>query len=208
MRNVEKKSKDQSFVRSLYEKTDLSFREIGRRAGVDAKTVKNWAAAGSWVRGSAPFEDVPQPFRTTGEAAAKVLEQLTTVSQPVEKLTERSNDSPRTAQEIAREFCGTVDVLRAEIDTVVRNLHLIRDLAECDLDSGEDDKATEARRRMIAKVLELPGLVKASNDLTAALSRLTEADPGKKEQQKQNAKSAATGRFETPSAPGARDRLQ
>jgi hypothetical protein len=51
-------------------------------------------------------------------------------------------------------------------------------------------------------VLELPGLVKASNDLTAALSRLTEADPGKKEQQKQTAKQVGSaGRFATPAAP-------
>lgn len=201
MRKVEKNSSRRQKARTLYEQTDLSIREIGQQAKVDEKTVRNWIKAGTWVRGASSN---PQIVRV-GEAAARVIHQLET---PAPAETPVPKGEPRTAAEIAREFCGTVDVLRAEIDTVVRNLHLIRDIAEADIDS-QDDKAADARRRLLSKVLDLPGLVKASNDLTAALSRLTEADPGKKEQQKQNAKSAGTGRFATPSAPGAgTDRLQ
>lgn len=205
MRKVEKNSSKQSKARALYEQTDLSNREIAQQINVDEKTVRNWVKAGGWERNSAP---IPQTVRV-GEAAARVVDQLESPRQWAETHTpEAQRGEPRTATEIAREFCGTVDVLRAEIDTVVRNLHLIRDIAEADVDSS-GDKAAEARRKLLDKVLDLPGLVKASNDLTAALSRLTEADPGKKEQQKQNAKSAGTGRFATPSAPGAStDRLQ
>jgi ribosomal protein L31E len=205
VRKVEKNSSKQQKARTLYGQTDLSIRQIAQQVKVDEKTVRNWVKEGSWERGSA---EIPQTLRI-GEAAARVVERLEAPTQEANTAaSEAPRGEPRTATEIAREFCGTIDVLRAEIDTVVRNLHLIRDIAECD-GGSDDDKAAEARRKLLSKVLDLPGLVKASNDLTAALSRLTEADPGKKEQQKQNAKSAGTGRFATPSAPGAAtDRLQ
>jgi hypothetical protein len=44
-------------------------------------------------------------------------------------------------------------------------------------------------------------LVKAANDLTAALARLADNGPGKKEEAKEKAKAAGTGRFATPEAP-------
>lgn len=111
-------------------------------------------------------------------------------------------DAPRVPSDIARDLCGTVDVLRAELDVVVRNLHLMRELADADLDDYED-KAKDRRRNLVNKVLELPGLVKATNDLTAAINRLMESEPGKKEQQKSSAKQiGSTGRFATPAAPG------
>jgi predicted transcriptional regulator len=193
VRKLEKNSSKQQKARDLYENSDKSVREIAEKLKVDEKTVRNWAKAGNWTRQSA---EIPQTFRI-GEAAARVVERLEQAAEPVE---EPLAPASRTAGEIARDFCGTMDVLRAELDTVVRNLHLVREIVDANLDDASD-KAAVARRKLVDKVLELPGLVKASNDLAAALARLADNGPGKKEEAADRAKAAGTGRFATPEAP-------
>ena len=203
MRNLEKNSTKKEKARGLFEDSDKSVREIAAKLKVDEKTVRNWVKADGWLRKSA---ENPQPVRI-GEAVARVVAQVESAAVSSETSESSSGSSPRAATDIAREFCGTIDVLRAEIDTVVRNLHLLRDIAEADLDDAEE-KAAIARRRLIDKVLELPGLVKAANDLAAALSRLADNGPGKKEEAKDRAKAVGTGRFATPQAPKLADTLQ
>lgn len=99
--------------------------------------------------------------------------------------------------DIARNACVTIDALRAHLQTVVQNLHLIRELADAETDGDENP----ARARLVEKVLSLPGLIKAANDLTAAIARLADNGPGKKELAQEAAKDTAKGRFATPAAP-------
>jgi transposase-like protein len=181
VRKREKNSSSKARARRHYEESDSAIREIAKTVRVDEKTVRNWANAEGWTRYSA---ELPQQVREPAE-----------INDPKE-----ASAPSRAASEIARDFCGTMDVLRAEIDTAVRNLHLVREIVDANLDDP-GEKASTARRRLVAKVLELPGLVKASNDLTAALSRLADVGPGKKEEAKDRAKAAGTGRFATPQAP-------
>jgi hypothetical protein len=175
-------------LRDLYSKSDISVRELARRAKVSEKTVRNRVKAEEWERKSA---DVPQEVRTADDLA--------------ERAETAANEVFPAAVDLAKRFCGTIEVLQAEVDTVIRHLHLIRELADAETDGDENP----ARARLVEKVLSLPGLVKAANELTAALSRLADAGPGKKEDAKDRAKAAGTGRFATPQAPkGATETLQ
>lgn len=177
MRNLEKNSSRKDDARSLYENSLLSNREIAKEIGCSEKSVRNWIDQGKWERKSASAAD---QVRTAD------------VAEPV---------AGRSATEIAKDFCGTVDVLRAELDTVIRNLRLIQEISEADID-GDSEKVKDARRRLLAKVLDLPALVKSANDLAAALSRLKDVGPGKKEQRLNDAeKSASAGRFAVPPPP-------
>jgi predicted DNA-binding protein YlxM (UPF0122 family) len=184
VRKLEKNSSKQNKTRSLYENSDSSIREIAEKIKVDEKTVRNWAKAGSWVRKSA---DVPQ-FSRISEVAESVVEQLETATRDPDGL---------LPSEIARKTCGTLDALRAHLDTVVQNLHLVREMADAETAGDE----SPARARLVDKVLSLPGLVKAANDLTSAIARLADMGPGKKEEAKERAIAAGTGRFATPAAP-------
>jgi hypothetical protein len=184
VRNLEKNSTARKNAKDLFENSVLSNREIAKEIGVSEKSVRNWIDQGKWERKSAFGAD---PLRTSG---------------PVEP--PAPGAPSRAAAEIARDFCGTVDVLRAELDVVIRNLRLIQEISEADIDQ-DGEKVKEARRRLIAKVLDLPALVKSANDLAAALSRLNDAGPGKKEQRQNNAEQAASGgRFAAPPPPPSR----
>ncbi|MEZ0060894.1 hypothetical protein ABIF26_006437 [Bradyrhizobium elkanii] len=184
MRKLAKNSPKRSRAKDLYENSELSVREIAAKIKVDEKTVRNWSKTEEWERKSA---EIPQPD-SIGEVAERVVAQLDAVT---------STGEAPLPSEIARRTCTTLDALRAHLDTVVQNLHLIRDLAEAET-SGD---GSPARGRLIEKVLSLPGLVKAANDLTSAVARLADAGPGKKEEAKDRAKAAGTGRFATPQAP-------
>lgn len=181
MRNVEKDSPNWIQLRSVFSESSSSIRELARRAGVSEKAVRNRVKAERWVRKSA---ESPQEVRSMDDLAAGAET--------------AANELFPAAVDLAKRFCGTLEVLQAEVDTVVRNLHLLREIAEA-ATAGDE---TPARGRLVEKVLSLPGLVKAANDLTAALSRLADAGPGKKEEAKDRARSAgAGGRFATPKAP-------
>jgi hypothetical protein len=185
MRKRAKVSPNWVSLRDVFENSDISARELGRRAKVSEKTIRNKIKAEGWARKAARL---PQEVRT-------------------DDLTDRAETVANetlfpSATDLAKRFCGTVEVLQAELDTVVRNLRLLQEISEADIDR-DDEKAATARRRLINKVLELPGLVKAANDLTAALARLADNGPGKKEEAIDRAKAAGTGRFATPEAPKA-----
>jgi hypothetical protein len=181
VRNLEKNSTARQNAKDLFENSLLSNREIAKEVSVSEKTIRNWVDQGKWERKSA---NASADVRSRGqfeEAAAAV--------------------PSRAAADIAREFCGTVDILRAELDTAVRNLRLIQEIAEADIDD-DGDKASEARRRLLAKVLDLPSLVKSANDLAAALSRLKDVGPGKKEKRQNDAdQSASSDRYAVPAPP-------
>jgi hypothetical protein len=194
VRKLEKNSTKKEKSQKLFENSSLSNRQIAAKVKVDAKTVGNWEKAGGWKRNSSL---IPQPVHIS-EPTARVVERLGQVAAPADDA--MASEPSRTAGEIARDFCGTMDVLRSELDAVVRNLHLIREIVDANLDDS-GDKAATARRKLVDKVLELPGLVKASNDLAAALARLADNGPGKKEEAADRAKAAGTGRFATPEAP-------
>lgn len=143
--------------------------------------MRNWREGGNWERKSAPSSAL---FRDRGDPAEPAAPAVS-----------------RSPKEIASDLCGTIDVLRAELDTVIRSLRLIQEIAESDVDQ-DGDKAIQARRRLIAKVLDLPTLVKSANDLAAALSRLKDVGPGKKEERQAKAEaSASSGRFAAPAPP-------
>jgi len=177
VRNLEKNSTDRQNAKSLFENSTLSNREIAAEVGVSEKSVRNWANQGNWERKSASAADQVR--------SAEVAETV----------------ANRSATEIAEDFCGTLDVLRGQLDTVIRNMRLIEEISESDID-GDSEKVKDARRRLLAKVLELPALVKSANDLAAALSRLKDVAPGIKAQRQKNAnQSASSGRFAAPPPP-------
>jgi hypothetical protein len=185
MRKIEKNSSARAKARKLCETSDSSFREIAAAVNVDEKTVRNWKNADGWARKSA---EIPQEETSLGGAAAAVVARL-------EMVTENGN-IPLPA-DIARNTCIVVDALRAHIQTVVQNLHLVRELAEAETAGDE----SPARARLVDKVLSLPGLMKAVSDLTAAIARLADNSPGKKELAQEVAKDTAKGRFATPAPP-------
>jgi hypothetical protein len=184
MRKIEKNSSAKAKARKLFGTSSKSIREIAAVVKVDEKTVRNWKNVDGWVQKSA---ESPQET-SVGEAAAAVVAQL-------EAVTDGGN-IPLPA-DISRNACITIDALRVHLQTVVENLHLIRELAEAETDGDENP----ARARLVAKVLSLPGLIKAANDLTAAIARLADNSPGKKELAHEVAKDTAKGRFATPAPP-------
>jgi hypothetical protein len=184
VRKLEKKSPKKKRARHLFENSSLSDRQIALEVKVDGKTIGNWARAENWRRLSA---QIPQPVHIS-EASAAVVAQLDSAP---------AGATIPLPSEIARETCGTLSALRVHLDTVVQNLHLIRELAEAETDGDENP----ARARLVEKVLSLPGLIKAANDLTSAVARLADVGPGKKEEAKDRAKAAGAGRFATPQAP-------
>lgn len=97
--------------------------------------------------------------------------------------------------EIARATCGILSDLRANLNLVVQNLRLIRQLA--DAETADDP----ARARLVAGVLSLPSLIKSANDLTCAIARLADLGPGKRETAMDLAQAADSGLFATPPAP-------
>ena len=185
MRKLEKNSQAKSAARQLFETSELSIREIAREVKVNDKTVRNWIDEGQWLRNSAARSAEVRTADRLGDTASSLSADV----------------SARSAVDIAKDFCGTIDMLRAELDTATRNLRLLQEIAEADVDQ-DGEKAAAARRRLIAKILDLPALVKAANDLAAALSRLKDVGPGKKDQRQSDAeRSASSGRFAAPPPP-------
>jgi hypothetical protein len=170
-------------ARKQFENSDISIRQLALKLKVNEKTVRLRAKAEGWERNSAP---IPQPVHIA-EATAAVVAQLDVAGETIFPL----------PSEIARETCGTLNALRAHLDTAVQNLHLIRELADAETAGDENP----ARARLVEKVLSLPGLIKAANDLTSAIARLADLGPGKKEGAMDLAKAADTGLFATPAAP-------
>jgi hypothetical protein len=156
---------------------------------VDEKTVRRRAKSEVWTRNAA---EMPQP-------AAAAAFQITIAPQP--DSTPAAHEIPHQMPhptEIARATCGILNALRANLDTVVGNLHLVRELADAETDGDENP----ARARLVEKVLALPGLIKAANDLTSAIARLADlGQPGKRAGAMDLAKAADSGLFATPPAP-------
>jgi hypothetical protein len=136
MRKIEKNSSAKAKARKLFETSSKSIREIAAAVKVDEKTVRNWKNVDGWVQKSA---ESPQET-SVGEAAAAVVAQL-------EAVTDGGN-IPLPA-DISRNACITIEALRVHLQTVVQNLHLIRELAEAETDGDENP----ARARLVAKVL-------------------------------------------------------
>jgi len=190
VQNREKYSFGWIEARKQFETSDISIRQLALKLKVNEKTVRLRAKAEGWERNSAP---IPQPVHIAEATAAVVAQLDQATGQTVFPL----------PSEMSRETCGTLDALRAHLDTVVQNLHLIRELAEAETAGDENP----ARARLVEKVLSLPGLIKAANDLTSAIARLADLGPGKKAGAMDLAKAADSGLFATPSAPN-RETLQ
>jgi len=99
--------------------------------------------------------------------------------------------------QLAVATCGILSDLRANLHTVVQNLNLLRELADAETAGDE----SPARGNLVAKILALPGLIKAAGDLTLAIARLADLGPGKKAGAMDLAKAADSGLFATPPAP-------
>jgi hypothetical protein len=171
-------------ARQQFENSDISVRRLALKLKVDEKTVRTRAKAEGWQRNSAP---IPQPVHIAVATAAVVAQLDREAGETVFPL----------PAEMSRETCGTLNALRAHLDTVVQNLYLIRELADAETAGDENP----ARARLVEKVLSLPGLIKAANDLTSAIARLADIGPGKKEGAMDLAKAADAGLFATPAAP-------
>jgi DNA primase len=172
-------------ARKQFETSDIYIRQLATKLGVDEKTVRRRARSEAWTRNAAQM-----PQQRPGAAF-----QITVAAQQPDS-TPAAHEMPHPT-EIARETCGTLNALRAHLDTVVQNLHIIRELADAETAGDE----SPARARLVEKVLSLPGLIKAANDLTSAIARLADLGPGKKAGAMDLAKAADTGLFATPPAP-------
>jgi hypothetical protein len=194
-----RKDIDWAEIRRRYEQEPCSIRALSREFGTTDTRIHRHARANGWKLYT---------------ASQRGLQRKTEAAQ-----LPNSNDQTRIAafnaddslgdptiphpSEIARESCGTINALRANLDIVVRNLHLIRELADAETASDKNP----ARARLVEKVLSLPGLIKAANDLTSAIARLADLGPGKKANALDLAKTADSGLFATPPAPN-RETLQ
>lgn len=173
---IEKNSSGWVKARSLYSSSDISISILAERIGVDEKTIRNRVKDEGWTRNSPDFT----PERDADAVLAPLAE----------------GNIPLPA-DIARNACVVVDALRVHLQTVVMNLNLVQELADA---AAGGDKG-QARSRLVDKILSLPGLMKAANDLTAAIAKLADNAPGKRETAQEVAKDTAKGRFATPAAP-------
>src|SRR5579872_356419 len=158
MRNLENPSPDWAEARREYENSDISNRALAQKIGISEKTVRNRVKAEGWVRGAA------QSPQTAADA---------------DRSADGAEDQANPEKAIER-VTGTLTVLAAELDTAVRSLRLFQELAEASLDDVSE-KAAKHRRELIARVLTLPTLVHMAERLTAAIARIADAGPGKKE---------------------------
>jgi hypothetical protein len=166
-------------IKRRYEEEPCSIKALAREYETTDTRIRRHAKANNWKLYSAPQRG---PQRAT------------------QRRPQRGNRQPTATlaeTEIARETCGTLDALRSNLAAVVQDLRLARELADAET-AGDDNPA---RARLVDKVLSLPGLIKAANDLTSAIARLADIGPGKKATAMDLAKSADSGLFATPAAP-------
>jgi hypothetical protein len=183
---VRKREKYWIEARNQFETSDIYIRQLALKLKVDEKTVRLRAKAEGWQRNSAAI-----PQQRPGAAF-----QITIAPQP--DSTPAAHEMPHQMphpSEIAVATCGILNTLRANLDTVVQNLNLLRELADA------ETVGDPARARLVEKVLALPALIKAANDLTSAIARLADLGPGKKANALDLAKAADSGLFATPPAP-------
>jgi hypothetical protein len=196
---VEKNSTDWVEIKRRYEEEPCSIKALAREHDTTDTRIRRRAKANGWKLYSAPQRRPQRATQRGNRRTSAALAETETGSQTPhyeEQNGQRDPTMPHPS-EIARETCGTLDALRAHLDTAVRNLHLVREIADAETD-GDDNPA---RARLIEKVLSLPGLIRAANDLTSAIARLADIGPGKKATAMDLAKSADSGLFATPAAP-------
>jgi hypothetical protein len=175
-------------AREEFETSDISFKQLATKLGVCEKTVRRRAKSEAWTR------NVPQMSGQMSGAAFQVIVAAQPDSTPAAH--EMPHQIPHPS-EIAVATCGTLDALRSNLDLVVQNLRLVRQLADAET-AGDDNPA---RARLVAGVLSLPSLIKSANDLTSAIARLADLGPGKRATAMDLAKAADSGLFATPAAP-------
>jgi hypothetical protein len=171
-------------ARKQFENSDISFRQLATKLGVDEKTVRRRAKSEAWTRNAAQM-----PQQRPGAAF-----QVIVAAQP--DSTPAAHEMPHPTA-LAREACGILSDLRANLAAVVKDLGLIREIADAETAGDENP----ARAKLVDKVLSLPGLIKAANDLTSAIARLADIGPGKKATAMDLAKTADSGLFAVPPAP-------
>jgi hypothetical protein len=171
-------------ARKLFETSDIYIRQLATKLKVDEKTVRRRARSEAWTRNAA---EKPQ-HRLGAAFQISVAEQRDT--------TPAAHEMPHPTQ-LAVATCGILSDLRANLHTVVQNLNLLRELADAETAGDE----SPARGNLVAKILALPGLIKAAGDLTLAIARLADLGPGKKAGAMDLAKAADSGLFATPPAP-------
>jgi hypothetical protein len=190
--NVEKSSINWKEIKRRYEGEPCSIKALAREHETTDTRIHRHAKANRWKLYSAPQRGIA----TRPQRGRHVV-----IENPAQSLfnADGSPGDPTMPHptEIARATCGILSDLRANLDTAVKNLCLLRELADAETAGDENP----ARARLVEKVLSLPGLIKAANDLTSAIARLADLGPGKKEGAMDLAKAADTGLFATPAAP-------
>ena len=199
---VEKNSTDWVEIKRRYEEEPCSIKALAREHDTTDTRIRRRAKANGWKLYSAPQRAAqrrPQRVKRVGAQPLHSRKEATSEAGTAAFNADGSPGDPTMPHpaEIARETCGTLDALRAHLDTAVRNLHLVREIA--DAETGGDE--SPARARLVEKVLSLPGLIKAANDLTSAIARLADIGPGKKATAMDLAKTADSGLFAVPPAP-------
>jgi hypothetical protein len=195
---VEKYSIDWMEIKRRYEQEPCSIKALAREHKTTDTRIHRHAKANRWKLYSAPQRRPQRATQRGNRPPTAALAETETGSQ----LPHSEDGSPGDPTiphptEIARETCGTLNALRANLDLVVRELSLVRELADAETAGDENP----ARARLVEKVLSLPVLIKAANDLTSAIARLADLGPGKKANALDLAKSADSGLFATPPAP-------
>ena len=190
-------------IKRRYEEEPCSIKALAREYETTDTRIRRHAKANNWKLYSAPQRG-PQratqrrPQRGNRQPTAALAEPETGSELPhYEEQNGQGDPTMPHPTEIARETCGVLSDLRANLAAVVRNLDLVRDLAAAETAGDEGP----ARARLVANVLSLPGLIKAANDLTSAIARLADLGPGKKAGAMDLAKAADSGLFATPAAP-------
>jgi hypothetical protein len=186
VRKTEKHSFGWLEARKQFENSDIYIRQLALKLKVDEKTVRLRAKAEGWLRNSAA---IPQQMPGAAFQVIVAPQPHSTTAAP-----EIPHPMPHPA-EIAVATCGILNALRANLAAVVQDLSLVRELADAETSKNP------ARARLVEKVLSLPALIKAANDLTSAIARLADLGPGKKAGAMDLAKAADSGLFATPPAP-------
>jgi hypothetical protein len=169
---ADKKPIDWGGVETDYCAGEMAIREIGRWYGVDPAAIRKKAKKHGWQR----------------KAATVAMERDAPARPPVVPVDPA--DVPQRARELAGRMVGELDVVTAhhgELEDMI-----------C------AEESDPRRRAALLKAISLPERAMTLKNLSQTLKTLNEAGEvqGKKAQRQANAeKSAATGRFATPTPP-------
>jgi transposase-like protein len=156
-------------IKSEYQGTRQSVRDIARKYGITHTAVNKQAKRRNWTRPKPSPDLVSRPVPIPPEHRATMTEPAAEVA------------------ELVKRGRGIVLTLMAELEVVNAHVCLLTELME--VETAEDKGP--ARLRALQRALSFPSRAQAAKNLANALATLRDAAPGKKDQARIDANTAS-----------------